>query len=227
LVRLLSGAEPEVASIRRRALAGVFDLLTILTAVAAWLAGLIWRSKRRASDTGSRLADEDSWLRKVGRLVQSKAWRAGALRGAAGLLSIPLRNWRSIGARVAGIQTVDARSGGPVTIRSAVRGALVNVAWRRLIGQLTVPLEARAAADHAQRQALEPQVRELLCPHAGDHAAQLKIREEFDAAHHIKGNTELPWRVASAVLMPLTSVLSRRRQTIRQRLSGTLVIRTR
>jgi hypothetical protein len=131
--------------------------------------------------------------------------------------------------RVAGIQMVDARSGGPVSIRSAVIGAAVDAAWRRLISRLTGPLKAHAEDARRRREALEPQLKELLAPHAGDHAAQMRIREEFYNAHGIRSidESDCLWGVMAGLLMPLTALVSPRRQTLRHRLAGTLVIRIR
>jgi hypothetical protein len=117
-----------------------------------------------------------------------------------------------------------------VSIRSAVIGTVVDAAWRKLvIGQLTAPLKARADASQDRRKALEPQLMEILRQHAGDHPKQAKIREEFYKAHGIRSADEaqLLWGIAAGLLMPLTSLLSSRRQTIQQRLSGTLVTHTR
>jgi hypothetical protein len=226
MVRFVSRSGPEVASMRRRALAGLLDLLTILAVFAAWLATVVWRHRRGTHATVPRSA-EGSRCREVTEFVQSRrgqrvVWGAFLL-----LVGIPLRNSRGPGARITGIQIVDVRSGGPVTVRSAVLGAFVDALWRRLIRRLMAPVDARSDANRARRQALEPQLSELLRPHAGDGAAQMKIREELYKAHDIPGESQLLWRVASAFLMPLTSLLSPRRQTIRQRLTGTLIIRAR
>lgn len=227
---LASKTGPEVASLRRRIVAGTLDLLSVVTVFGVWLMTLIWRAKRRGGDDdpGSHGTGTAPRLRRVAHFAQSKPVRRG-LWVTSLLGTVALRNLRSFGARMAGIQVVDAQSGGPVSIRSAVIGAAVDGAWRRLvIGQLMAPLKARANESRARREALEPQLRELLRPHAGDLAEQSKIREEFYNANGIRNADEanLLWGVVGDVLMPLTALLSRRRQTIQQRLAGTLVIRS-
>lgn len=221
--------DPEVAPTRRRFLAGTLDLLSVLAALGTWLLALVWRSRRRGDGADSHETETAPRLRRIAHLVQSKPVRQG-LWVTSVLGRIGLRNLRSFGARTAGIQVVDAQTGGPVSIRSAVIGTVVDAAWRKLvIGQLTAPLKARADASQDRRKALEPQLMEILRQHAGDHPKQAKIREEFYKAHGIRSADEaqLLWGIAAGLLMPLTSLLSSRRQTIQQRLSGTLVTHTR
>lgn len=229
MLLLVSRTDVEVASLRRRAVAGALDLLVVLAVFGAWLVTLVWRVRRRSNETASRGIEESSPRGSVTKFVQSRLGRRMLRVASLALNGTPLRNWRGVGARVAGIQVVDAQSGGPVTIRSAAVGAMVDAVWRLLIGRLRAPLKARSDAARAQRLALEPQLTELLRPHAGDHAQQMKIREVFYKTHGIRSvdGSEALWGMAGALLMALTALLSPRRQTIRQRLAGTLVIRTR
>lgn len=220
---------PEVAPIRRRLLAGTLDIVSVLVVFGAWLMTLVWRTKRREVEAVSDETETAPRLRRMAHFVQSWPVRRG-LWVTSVLSRIWLRNMRSFGSRTAGIQVVDAQTGGPVSVRSAVIGAVVDSAWRKLaVGQLTARPKARAEASRARRRALEPQLKEILRQHAGDHTEQAKIREEFYKTNGIRSADEaqLLWGIAGGVLMPLTSLLSTRRQTIQQRLSGTLVIRTR
>ena len=213
---------------RRRALAAALDLLGLLMVFAAWVAARVWRSRHRIRDRASDRPDSASRLPRWVQLARSRSGQRVLWLVGLAFVGIPLRNGRSPGMRAAGIQMVDARSGGPVSIRSAVIGAAVDVAWRQLISRLTSPLKARSE-DVGRREALEPQLTQLLAPHAGDHAAQTRIRDEFYTANGIRsiGESHDLWRVMAALLMPLTALISPRRQTLRERLAGTLVIRTR
>lgn len=110
--------ELEVASMRRRALAAALDLLSLLTIFAGWVAGRVWRSRHGITDVDSDRSDRASRLRRWVQFARSSSGQLALWFASLTFVAIPFRNGQSPGMRAAGIQMVDARSGGPVSIRS-------------------------------------------------------------------------------------------------------------
>ncbi len=146
-----------------------------------------------------------------------------ALGGAGAGLAIANRNWRSPGFRVMGLSRVDARSGGPVTVRSA------------LIGGLFVQVRETATKDlfqshvHGQRNRMEelaPQLREVEHKYAADSQARQRAVMEFYKENSINPLAGCGWSVAGAMLSQLIlAAATRGGRTVYDRLTGTIVIR--
>jgi uncharacterized RDD family membrane protein YckC len=105
-----------IASLRRRLLAGLIDLAVFLP-VGAGAAVAVYKLLRSSARPS---------------LPFARHWRAAT--DAAGLpIAVAFRNSPSPGARALGLQYVDARSGGPVSVRGAVVRYLVALAGRKLM----------------------------------------------------------------------------------------------
>jgi hypothetical protein len=125
-------------------------------------------SRMKRGGSRPRLADGPDADEKAGRRLPSSASsRRWLLAGS--LIALPGRNWRGPGARVVGLRRVEARTGGPVTIRSALIRFAVTTAWSELIGQLNRPAGQRL---RERGQAIHSEMHDLLDEHAGDPKAQ-------------------------------------------------------
>lgn len=71
--------------------------------------------------------------RALGEVVQSPDCRP-ALRGAVAGLDGAHRNWRGPGFRAGGLRHVDARTGGPISVRSAWTGVMLNQVQQSVAG---------------------------------------------------------------------------------------------
>jgi uncharacterized RDD family membrane protein YckC len=142
------------------------------------------------------------------------------------LIGVPLRNWRTPGARITGIRSVDKRTGGPVTVHSALVGEAAGAAFGFLVRRLTAPLHARSHATQAKLQTLGPEMTALQRAYADDRDAQPHAFQDFYKANDVNPLGSALWLLPGVLVMPLTALLSRQRQTIRDRVSGTLRVRS-
>jgi uncharacterized RDD family membrane protein YckC len=116
---------PEIASLRRRALASLIDAAvflppaTLAVGGGAWLYMTYLRGRSGDEDRQFDFAEQAPFSR-----IAEPRWRL-ALWAVSAPIEIRLRNWRSPGARAMGLRRVDVRTGGPVSIRSAfIRNAV-------------------------------------------------------------------------------------------------------
>ena len=203
----------EVAPIGRRLLAGGIDASCILSAIAAGLAAALYWGWRGKDTDGGAVAPLKHW----NAWSKSPLWRCGALAYAVGL-----RDWRTPGMRVMGIRRVDARTGGPVTVRSALtrylaeqtRGLVVGGFVARRFRQAREPVEALQADIRAAERA-----------HPDDPAARVRATMDvYDSA----GVT--PWAGCLPSTIPLVSevlftLLTPRRQSPNDWVAGIVVIK--
>jgi hypothetical protein len=224
----------EIASLRTRAAGAAIDLLLFLTAFGGCLAAYVAvRVKRRGrdrdtqDDVSERLGSSPR-RRRIGERLRSKPAQV-MIRMVSVALAVPMRNWRSPGARIVGLRVVDARTGGPVTVRSVILGSAVDAAFGLAIKPLTAPGRRRSEAENARLQEIEPQTQALRRQHAGDRRAERKA-----IAALYKANGVNPLRTLGSprwlfLVLPnlLTAMLSSKGQTLRQRVSGTVVVRAR
>ncbi|HTU32123.1 MAG TPA: YidC/Oxa1 family membrane protein insertase [Solirubrobacteraceae bacterium] len=222
----------EVASLRRRAFAALVDLVVILAGIDALLVLVVKRKARRLDRDQPRRATAKfhaaaTFGRRAARLYESKPGQVLLHVISITLVEVPLRNWRSPGARIAGIRVVDARTGGPVTVRSAILGEEFGKVFGLLIRPLTNRLRRRSEADRARLRELQPQIESLGRQYADDGAARQKAIMDLYKAHHVNPLGSTLWTFPGVLLMPLTALFSPTGQTLRQRVSGTLVIRAR
>jgi uncharacterized RDD family membrane protein YckC len=198
-------ADPDVASIPRRALAGTVDGVLLLLGGGGGGAAIAWRR------------DSGEWLAAQRRAVTALGW---AMRGTALLL----RNRRTPGQRLLGIRRVDARTGGPVPLRAVIVRQLWDLGYERL----QRPATRRAVRRQTERSAeARRRIEEFRATHAGDTA---RIQEETMAIYRETGTSCVQPLLAGVIAgwaTPLTALGSPRRQTIADRASGTVIVRER
>jgi uncharacterized RDD family membrane protein YckC len=199
-------ADPDVASIPRRAVAGTIDgVLWILVFVGGGVA-VAWRR-----------GSSGEWSMPQGRTVKAFGW---ALRATALLL----RNRRTPGQRLLGIRRIDARTGRSVSLWAAIVRQAFDLGYQRLLR----PATRRATSQQMARSAeARRRIEELRAARAGDIA---RIQEETIAIQRETGvscGPTLLKGVAIGSLVPLTALRSPRRQTIADRASGTVIVRER
>ena len=224
----------EIAPLRTRAAGTAIDLLLFLTAFGGCLSACVAvRVKRRGRDrdtqeaVSERLGSSPRRRRIVERLRSKPA--QVTIRMVSAALAVPMRNWRSPGARVLGLRVVDARTGGLVTVRSVILGAAVDAAFGLAIKPLTAPGRHRSEAENARLQEIEPRVQALRRQHAGDRRAERKAVAALYKASGVNPLRTLGSRgwLFLLLLNPLTAMLPPKGQTLRQRVSGTVVVRSR
>jgi hypothetical protein len=212
-----------IASLPRRMAAGAIDVVCMLAAVAAAgaaMMGVVW--VRRRPGSFAELVDQfpqyDAGNGPAGR----------ALSGAGDALMLVDRNLRSPGMRAMGLRRVDAVSGGPVTLRSAVVRSLLGSA-RSLLG---FHLFAAPRLRRVKRWTAE----------VDDRRAEMRQgpedeRTDEQLLYELMQRDELPekpsclpaafplilqWTIGLTVMLR-----SPRRQTLSQRAAGTVVIHER
>jgi uncharacterized RDD family membrane protein YckC len=127
------------------------------------------------------------------------------------------RNARGLGARAMRIRRVDALTGGPVTVRSA----LIRNWVQRATSAGFRPLAKRASEQSAERmQALQPQIEELQRAHADDEAAQQQALMRFYRVHKVNPLGSCAPPLLPFVARSLVVLFSRRRQSLQDRLAG-------
>ena len=122
---------------------------------------------------------------RIADLLQTRRGRVVLQVGSLVLIGIPLRNWRSPGARIVGIEMVDAHTGGPLTIRSVVISDVVGKLFAAAVRRVSQPLEARSMAAQKRVQDLAPEMAALQREHAGDRAAEQKALMAFYKANGV------------------------------------------
>jgi hypothetical protein len=159
---------------------------------------------------------------RLGELLRSGALRP-AFWGAGAGLAIANRNWRSPGFRVVGLRRVDARTGGPISLRSALIGVLFDQARQAA----TRPLfRSRAHRGRARMAELAPTVKEIEHRYAGDREARQRAVKEFYKVNDVKPFAGCGWQVAGPILsqVVLAATAIRDGQTVYDRLTGTIVV---
>jgi hypothetical protein len=198
----MRAADPDVATIPRRAVAGTVDGVLLVLGWGGGVAAIVWR---RSSG---------EWSPPDRRAVIALGW---AMRGGALLL----RNRRTPGQRLLGIRRVDARAGGPVSLRAAIVKQLWDLGYQRLWR----PLTSRASRPQAERNAeARRRAEESRTAHPG---TTQQIEEEAVTIHWTGGGcvTPLLAGIVAGWVMPLTALGSPRRQTIADRMSGTVFVK--
>ena len=132
------------------------------------------------------------------------------------------RNWRGPGYRVLGLRRVDARSGDPVSIRSAVVGAMFDSARQAATTSLT---RRRLSREIYPVTALQAQMKEIERKYADDAEARQKALMQFYKANRVSPLPACAWGLLPGLLVELlVLVCSRRGETIRDRVTCTVVI---
>jgi len=169
--------DPELASLGRRMCSEGIDLACVVCATGGMVGGgLLWDKIRR----GQAWKGMDGIEERVTRFQESLGWRR--VQPVLALTSaISRRNWQSLGMSVMHTRRRDVRTGGPVTVRSALIRHLVGWGVVRLVSRrLLLP---RFGCIQAQMQALHTDVEAARQEHRDDRQAeQQAIRQIYQNA---------------------------------------------
>ena len=223
-MQLMVPRDPSVASLQRRAAAWAIDAVCICGALATGAAaafGVAWLRKRPD--------DLDELIEQPPQGGPSTGSSARALSGASMALTLVDRNLRSPGKRAMGLRRVDAATLGPVRMRSAVIQSVMTSAESHVVFHLCIAPRLRRFKEWSRS--------------IDEHRAEMRRRNTDDArtdeqllCEMVKHKTvpEAPSCLPAAlpllvqlVVALITVLRSRRRQTLRQRVAGTVVIDTR
>ncbi len=206
-------APDDAVPVRVRLLAGGVDLALVLAVTGMIVAPVLKWTKDPLTERVQRVFTKMMTTRRV----RAFAW---AVR----LVSLPARNRRSPGKALVGIRTVDARSGGPVSLRSAVVGQLVELAYEQLVRRVRAPTRRRY---ERRRVDAERRVQEIRATHAGDSEAIQAATAQVYRDNGVNCLASFATSLPVILVMPLTALLSPRRQTVADRLAGIVVVRDR
>jgi hypothetical protein len=214
-VQLVVPRDPGVASLPRRAAAGAIDVL-VMGGGLVGVAGAIGAATAKWYSDGqpgwmARWTEGDGWARP---------WLVDGLRS----LELTGRNWRSPGMRAAGLRRVDARTRGPVSIRSAFVGLLAQTGAERISRALGQPGTERA---RVRRLAANDEIERMRASRPNEDPKQLIIDAAAIRQRHGASTCSwmLPRMVVRVAVEQLPALWSRRRQTLTERLAGTVVVR--
>lgn len=188
-----------MAPLRVRALATVIGLGVLLGGLGALIGGLVGLVRmgalRRLGATtvahaaGQRLERviERRTDRIVSRVDERRPQASTRTRVALETFSLAtglrLRNYRPPTWRLLGLRKVDVRSGGPVTVRSAVIAMAIQRVRKEALGRVLAPGQRRAQ----ERQAdAAPRVQGALREHHGDPEAQQEALRAIYEEHGIR-----------------------------------------
>ncbi|HEY5429862.1 MAG TPA: hypothetical protein VIK04_12150 [Solirubrobacteraceae bacterium] len=191
-------AELRIAPPRRRTAADALDVLIYLVGVGVPAAAASVR-----------------WQRELPpRLTRTLAYAGPAV-------AVSGRNWRGPGSRLLRTRLADARTGGPVTVRSALILSLVSALEREAVRSLIRRAVARTTALSA---ALQPRIDEITREHVGDPAGQQRAMTELygEQGDNPLGACLSP--LLAGVAFRLPALWPPKHQTIGERLAGVVVV---
>ena len=162
----ISQRDPELASLSRRTCAGCIDAACVLSGTGAATGGLlVWSRVRQGADWRGW----DDVEERVTRFMESLGWkRAEPVLALATASS--RRNWQSLGMYLMRIRRQDVRTGGPVTVRSALIRHLAGWGVLRLVSRQL--LQPRLKRHQAQVEALQGDIDAARRQHHDDPQAQ-------------------------------------------------------
>jgi hypothetical protein len=177
--------------------------------------------RRDRDDVG----DPNGSSRKVQRgpltFFEARPGRA-AVWGASAGLAVASRNWRSPGYRLFGLRRVDARTGGAISVRSALAGFLLGRAQQAIAGLMFVPRMRRV---HERVTGLEPELEAIKRTYATDPEGRQRAVSELYPTHTPRPTTLWGWWLAGPILSQLVLALGiRDGRTVYDRLTGTTVV---
>jgi hypothetical protein len=158
--------------------------------------------------------------------MEGKVWSHPALLGALESLQLTGRNWRSPGMRALGIRRVDARTGGPVSVRSAFIALLLQTSSQGIDGAFGQPALKRA---EARQQAANDEIERMRASRPdGDPEDLMRDAAAIRRRHGASTCTwMLPRMLVRIAVEQLPALWSGRRQTLTERLARTVVVRER
>jgi hypothetical protein len=203
----------KVASLRRRFAAGLISLFAV---AAPFLGGVVGCCFVYEKYMRRRGAESRGW--SLPEL--SQRWER-PLSAASFAFEIQMRNWRGPGYRLLGLRRVNARTGGPVSVHSAV----VEWVWAHATSQMTrVLMRPQQARRDERLAAFKAEMEEFERAHAGDHEAIEREQREAFKRHDLGLGYSCLVPIAPGLLINLASVCLPPHQTVAQRLAGTVVI---
>jgi uncharacterized RDD family membrane protein YckC len=217
MIRVRRRALP-VAPIPRRLLASLIDtvlaILVGILAIGAYARAAVMRGRK----TTPRMPS-------LPKLASSKRARI-VLRVCAFVLNVLLVGRRGPGSRIVGIRLVDARTGGPVSLRQATLRVGAQRGWRLLVRWLT---GGRGKTGRPEQLDLPSKVEELKREHGDDREA---FRQAMMAIYKENRAQPHPYRALLPVLMQLPlgmaieipALLTTLHQGLPDTLAGTIVI---
>jgi hypothetical protein len=210
--------DPPVASLRRRAAAGAIDAGVWIAALGACIAAAV-----AASELFERLGRPPRWLDgDAGSSARVRWWWNVPLTGALTGIGVATRNCRSPRMRLLGLRRVDARTRGPVSVHGAVVATTAETFTSRVARTINRPTLER---DAARRAAASEEVDRLLRSRREDEPDEFAEAAMDVYRRHGVGCGPLMWRIpVQAVAVRLPAIRSRQRQTLGERLAGTVVI---
>jgi hypothetical protein len=218
----------EVASLSRRLLASLVDgVVTVTPVVLATGGGIwlyLWYDRRRSGSNavkGPNISPGDGPTAAFRRFGESRRWQIALSVGVVPI-EVRMRNWRSPGMRVMGLRRADARTGGPVTVRSLLVRKAVVTAWQDLVRRALRPSDERFRERGKLMRADLEEARQRL---ADDPEALDRARREITKRYRVT-----PWIFCSRGLLSSTplylpALWSERNQTLPDRLAGIVVVR--
>lgn len=212
----------EIASLRRRTVgrlidAGAFVIPTMLVGAAGAGVYFAYRRWRGGGDEAESPFGEDGFT-PFRRWARSPGWSV-ALRFGSLPIDVRMRNSRSPGDRAMGLRRVDARTGGPVSVRSAVIKTTVEATAAELNRLAQRPFEER-------RRVVLAEVDEARRYHKGDLEAQQRAMAEVFRRHRFR-----PWGGAcgrgalGVVPLQLPALWSPRNQSLPEWIAGIVTVR--
>jgi hypothetical protein len=228
-VSIAGAGGPEIASIGRRVMARVLDaaaFLIPLLLVGVAGAGLyhLYRRRRATGDEASDPFDapELPLVRSVGESTASRLGFVAALLP----VEVAIRNWRTPGDRAMGLRRVDARTGGPVSVRSALIRVAVHAASRELSRRFQSPLQQRSLE---RTRGLKAELKEAREIRAGDREAQKRAMAEVLNRSRVRPSASCGRALLSGTLgsvpLYLPALWSARNQTLPERIAGIVTVR--
>ena len=219
----------EIAPLRRRLMARLIDtaaFLIPLLLVGVAGAGLyhLYRRRRAAGDEASDPFDAPE-LPLVRRVGEPTAWRLG-LVAASVPVEVAIRNWRTPGDRAMGIRRVDARTGGPVSVQSALIKKAVQTASQELSRSVQRPFRERSLE---RTRGLKAELKEAREIRIGDREAQKRAMAEVLKRSRVRPSSSCGRALLSGTLgsvpLYLPALWSARNQTLPERIAGILTVR--
>jgi hypothetical protein len=222
-------ANLQIASLRRQFAAGLIDVISVVGPLVMLVGGGVWAYSRFGP--GSSGSDDAPTCTNgsCGGKAVSKT-NVYALTGAAHAAGVVMRNSRGPGARIMRIRRVDGRTGGPVTIRSAIVSGAAGTGWSWLVRRTFAPQRRRASEQaKAKLAVVEEELNELRRRYADDPET---LQRELTSVYKRVGTNPLSAAMpfgprsllAQSLVSHLPKLLSPRNQSVPDWLAGIVTV---